>query len=145
MLTEKKENGYDVLSKYYALSEHWKSDFDFYHEECQFLSSLVNKYFVFLLEGMALSEIQKLAAKLSVVSKTTEDIRKSINDYMGDIKAFIALEEEYRFEVVLSKHIKLERRISDYVKSFKKIKGDVFLVTEEILHNEKPLQMNLSR
>ena len=132
---KKKEN--EVLSKYYVLSEHWKSDFDFYRDECQFLSSLINKYFVYLLQDRALSEIQKLAARLSETTQAREDITKSVSNYMADIKSYIVLEKATHIKEIKSKHAKLEKDISNFVKSFKELKKDVFLVTEEIMQSEK--------
>lgn len=137
MLSVKKEKENVVLSKYYVLSEHWKSDFDFFRDECQFLSSILNKYFVYILQDRALAEIQKLAERLSTATKTREEITKSIIDYMADIKSSITLENESQINEIELAHARLERSIADFVKTFKALKRDVFLIAEEILQSEK--------
>ncbi|MEQ8477181.1 hypothetical protein [Fulvivirga sp.] len=131
----KKEN--EVLSEYYVLSEHWKSDFDFYRDELQFLSSLINKYFIYLLHDKTLSDMQKLAERLSKTTQERVDITESIIDYMGKIKSFMTTDKELNANDFQTDHAKLEVRMADFLKSFRVLKKDVFSVTQEILENEK--------
>lgn len=131
----KKEN--EVLSEYYVLSEHWKSDFDFYRDELQFLSSLINKYFIYLLHDKTLSDMQKLAGRLSKTTQERVDITESIIGYMGKIKSIITTDKELNTNDFQTDHAKLEVRMADFLKSFRVLKKDVFSVTQEILESEK--------
>jgi hypothetical protein len=44
----------------YALTEHWKSDMEFYKYEIQFLKQLINKYFIWLVEDERINKIRVL-------------------------------------------------------------------------------------
>lgn len=127
----------EFLSQHYVLAEQWKSDCEFYSDELKFLNSLINKYFIYLIDGDKLTKIQDLATRLTRAEQKQEDLIKDIIAFMGGVKTNITEDNQVYFKEINAEHSQLETRLEDFVNLFKDLKVDIFQITEKILEQDK--------
>ena len=125
------------FSQSYIKAEHWKSDCEFYRDELNFLSSLINKYFIFLINGDELSKIQDLAVRITRTKQREEDLVKDIIDFMTGIKTNMTEVNKVYFKEINEAEANLEEQMNDFIHVFKELKSDVFQITEKMLENDK--------
>jgi hypothetical protein len=130
-----------ALGKFYVLAEHWKSDLEFYKDELNFLSSLINKYFLWLIKDQELPKIQLVAARLDKNVKTRAELSKKTINYMSDIKEMMdySLKQgDKKLDKQLEEqHEKLEEDMTLFMKNFRALKKDIFSITEAVMEQEK--------
>ena len=137
MSTLKNKIDSEVFSRYYVMAEHWKSDVEFYGDELQFLNSLINKYFVYLLTDESLKDVQALAVRITDTTKSRDKLLPDIIRYMLSIKRQLTEDEEIHIKEAKATHVKLDEQMNEFVNSFKLLKKDVFSVIEKVLEKEK--------
>lgn len=121
----------------YLLTEHWKSDIEFFEGELRFLRTLVDKYFIWLIKDENIGAVQSIANQLAKADQKTIDITAKINKHLVHIEdliqnAFSHDDEEFRNE-----HLELENQFAEFVKSFRKTKSQTFAITEHVIEEEK--------
>ncbi|WKK80625.2 hypothetical protein [Marivirga arenosa] len=127
----------EVYSQYYIEAENWKSDIEFYIIEHKFMSTLINKYFTFLISKEYLDETQDIVLRLSKLENIGKDLIKDVEDFMHGVKTNLTKDDQMFYKRLNSEKEKLGRRVEAFSHIFKHIKTDVFKITEKILGNEK--------
>jgi len=120
----------------YVLSEHWRDDMGFYLDELKFFRKLINKYFLWLAKD---ENIVKAEAIFVDVKKATDEakwLENAITEHMRHISdlmknAFSRDATEFRDD-----HAILEDKMVEFTKLFRKLKAEVFAVTEYIMETE---------
>ncbi len=131
-----------ILSgKTYVLAAHWKTELDFYLDELNFLNTLINKYFVFLIRDYHLVEVQKITAALTNTMKKQAAIVDKINAYKSALKALISKVpmsiESKQIHQLSEDHEHIENEFSEFAKDFRMLKREIFKITEKVLETEK--------
>lgn len=121
----------------YVLTEHWKSDFDFYNDELLFLSKLVGKYFIWLVNDKNIKVVESLSADLSLLTKENETLSNLCLKHLRHIEEFIENPFSHDIEKFKAEHEKLEDNIVQFVKKIKSLKKEIFKVTERVIEEEK--------
>lgn len=121
----------------YVLTEHWKSDLEFYGDEIKFFKALINKYFMLLVSGKDVSEVQRLVKKITSFDKNQKTMIDDVTRHLSHIaklldNSFPDNEQKFKDE-----HANLENKWVGFVKDFKELKRTLFNVLEEILKSEK--------
>ena len=124
-------------SELYVLTEHWKSDLNFYKDDLRFLKFLINKYFIWLTIEENVKEVQNIEKSLHdtevICNNLIEKVKKHLIQ-LGDLSENTNLESARIFRI---EHEHLEDEISEFVKSFRINRKKVFKITEHIVDSEK--------
>ncbi len=124
-------------SELYVLTEHWKSDLNFYKDDLRFLKFLINKYFIWLTIEENVKEVQSIEKSLHdtevICNNLIEKVKKHLIQ-LGDLSENTNLESARIFRI---EHEHLEDEISEFVKSFRINRKKVFKITEHIVDSEK--------
>lgn len=121
----------------YVLTQHWKSDLDFYKDEMQFLNNLINKYFIWMTKDENIDKVRLMVVNLSKLEKQrillATDIKKHLSHIAGIMEsAFTHNEQAFRDE-----HAALEEKMVLLIKDIRKVKKEVFAITEHIMESER--------
>jgi hypothetical protein len=121
----------------FALAEHWHSDLNFFRDELHFLRKLMDRYCLWLTEEAHLVKAKSVVNELTVTESKREELNHQLVKHMGHIQllmqnSFAQDEKLYRME-----HERLEDNLSEFAKTFRATKKDVFALTEYALKQEK--------
>lgn len=121
----------------YLLTEHWKSDIEFYRDESRFLRTLVDKYFIWLIEDGNIQMVQLLSNKLSKIITQKKAIYDKLNKHLNHLEELIENPFSHDSTKFRNEHSKLEDEFTVFVKNFKVIKKEIFAMTKHVIEDEK--------
>lgn len=120
----------------YILTEHWKSDLQFYKEDLQFLHRLIDKYFIWLINKEHLDQMRNLASDLSEISKKCDGLLEKTSKHLIHLSELIDDPYKYDSHKFRSEHEELENEIASFLQKLRKIKTEVFAVSEPVIEQE---------
>jgi hypothetical protein len=120
----------------YVLAENWKADLEFYKDELNFLNSLINKYFVFLINDHQLKQIQNLVDQLVQNLNLHTELNRKIDQYMSTLQSIISEKPKTVDISVVNEHEKLEKDLMTFLASSKILKKKIFSIAEEMLEHK---------
>jgi hypothetical protein len=120
----------------YILTEHWKSDLEFYKNDLRFLHHLIDKYFVWFAHKEHLDEMRNLASRLSKIGTKCDRLLDKISQHLSHLAELIDDPFKYDAHKFRSEHEELENQIAFFVKNFCEIKKETFTVSEQIIEKE---------
>ena len=121
----------------YILTEHWKSDLEFYRDDSRFLQDLIDKYFVWMTKKENLDEVREIEVALVETDRNCYGLLKRTNKHLTHLAKLIDDPFKYDSHVFRTEHEQLEDEFADFVKSFKDNRKDVFTITEHVMESEK--------
>lgn len=121
----------------FILAEHWQSDLKFYAHESQFLRSLIDKYFMWLIDEKYINSTKKLAARLMKIEKRRSQMENSVAEHLKHLANLIQNPFPYDAQTFRDEHSGLEILLTAYLKDFRIIKKEIFLLTEQVIESEK--------
>lgn len=121
----------------YILTEHWKSDIEFYRDESRFLRILVDKYFIWLIKDGNIEKVQLLSNKLSKIIEQKKGLYNKLNLHLKHLEELIDNPFSHDENVFRDDHEKLENELTEFIRNFKAIKKEVFSMTEHVIEDEK--------
>ena len=121
----------------YILTQHWREDLDFYHDELGFLKTLLQKYAFNMAHQSSVLELQNLTHELENVIERVERRRKEVHAHINKLGllieyAFNDNENDFRKE-----HIALHSGLTDLCNAFKALKMQIFDLSGEVLKQQK--------
>lgn len=121
----------------YLLTKHWKSDIEFYKDDLKILMKLIHKYSIWITKEENLKKVSKIDNSLHKLVKKCEDLAKSIDKHLEHI-AILINDDPFKYDVqkFKSEHVELEKKISKFIKKFRKNKKETFSITEYIVDDE---------
>lgn len=122
----------------YMLTESWKNDLEFYLLDVKFIELLVETYFVKLLINQNLDDLRELQRELLELNKQCENLLKRIKIHFTHIVDLIEDPFIYDASVFRTEHELLEEEISEFRKMLKVVRYAVFVLSKDILGDEKP-------
>ncbi|ELR71979.1 hypothetical protein C900_01974 [Fulvivirga imtechensis AK7] len=128
-----KQAGWEEL---YVLSGHWKSDMDFYSDELNFLSNLLNRYSMWLTENDNIRRVEKVKLKLSVLQEFKNDLIHCVLKHMRHLKDLMENPFSYDEIIFRNEHAELEDDFADFIKAHRTLKREVFSLTSSIVESE---------
>ncbi len=120
----------------YILTEHWKSDLQFYKDDLHFLHHLIDKYFIWLTHKEHLDEMRKLASDLSEIGKKCDELIKKTALHYNHLAELIDDPFKYDSHKFRSEHEILENEIASFIKKFREIKKVTLAVSEQLIEKE---------
>ncbi len=119
----------------------WQSETEFWKDEIRFFQDLIDKHFMQMVSQENLEYTEFMVDELTEIrDKQLPNLNKLVQEHethlgnMLDHKDFT--EKEYRFE-----HIDLAKKMLGFMKDFKVLKKDVFLLVEKIREKQKQLEL----
>jgi hypothetical protein len=120
-----------------VLSEHWQSDLAFFKDELRFLRSLINKYFIWLMEEENIEKTRLLAKGITEMETQRNSFDQQVATHLQHLQRLIENPFAYDAHAIKQEHEKLENNISQFVKDFRVLKRETFDLTELVIESEK--------
>jgi len=121
----------------FVIAEHWKSDLSFFLDEMNFFKMLIDKYFLSLIDEKHINGTRHLAAGLSQFEKKRHGLENEVTSHLTQLADLIQNPFAHDSQVSVGLHQKLEGSIMDFVKNFRSLKKEVFLLAEGAMESEK--------
>ncbi len=129
-----KDGPWDEL---YMLTEHWKSDLEFYRDDLRFLHHLIDKYFIWITKRENLDMVKALKSGLFDMNTKCKDLLEKVNKHRIHLGYSVENSNKADAGVVKTEHEHLEEEIVAFVKSFRENRKEVFAITEHVIDSEK--------
>lgn len=121
----------------YILSEHWHSDMDFYLDELRFFHKLVDKYFMWITMDENRTKASAIAIDIEKSQQEAIWLKDAIVKHLKHISDLVKHRTKRDDSEFREEHILLEDHMVDFAKLFRKLKAEVFAVTEYIMETEE--------
>lgn len=124
-------------SQLYVLTEHWKSDLEFFKDDLRFLHHLIDKYFIWIIRKDNVTAVREIIKNLHELKKQSEDLLKRVGIHLTHLADLIDNPFKYDSHEFRSEHERLEDDIVAFIKSFRTNRKQTFLITEHVIESEK--------
>lgn len=128
------ENG--PWEELYVLTGHWKSDLEFYSDDLIFLHHLVDKYFMWITKSENIGLVREIKKELFELNKTNKDLLEKVKKHTIQLGRLVENPNHRDAGIIKTEHEHLEEEMSDFVKSFRKNRKEVFKITEYVIDSE---------
>jgi hypothetical protein len=125
------------LANLYTLNKTWLSEINFLDDEMKFMSDLLDKFFINLIQEEHINRIQLIKMQLVTLGMVRKNIKQDIlrhqvnieekiNNVSSKSDGFLELEDE-----------RMGDELADLQKNFKHVKSEIFNISRAILQNKK--------
>src|SRR6476619_4016278 len=102
------------LEDIYKLTEHWKTDMEFYRDEIRFLMDLISRYAALVITENHTAKVKSLQKQLSNAESQLNNLNEKVEEHIADINDLIegvmrVSEITFRIE-----HTKLENEVANF-------------------------------
>lgn len=121
----------------FALTKHWQSDLIFFSDEMRFFRSLVDRYFLALIEKDNIGKTRAIAVRLADLEQDRLQLEKKIASHLTHLGGLIENAFSHDAQSTLDEHQEMEAAMTNLVKQFRTLKKDIFQLTEHVMESEK--------
>lgn len=121
----------------YLLTEHWKSDVLFYAADLRFLHHLIDKYFIWISKKENIDVVREAEVNLIEADKQCSSLLKRIEINLARLAELIEDSFKYDSHVFRAEHENLEDDLTDFRKTLRQNRKDIFAVTEQVIDREE--------
>ena len=121
----------------YVLTEHWRSDLEFYKDDMRFLHHLVDKYFIWITKSENLEMVKEIMLQILSLEKQCQDLMNAVKEHMHNLAQFADESKDQKLSKISDQHVVLETSIYNFVKDFRANRKEVFRITEYIIDSEE--------
>ncbi|MDB4270594.1 hypothetical protein N9896_00730 [bacterium] len=121
----------------YILTDHWKSDLNFYKDDLRFLHHLIDKYIIWITKDDNLNMVNDIKKNLFEIRKKSMDLMKEVTTHLGNLGLMVENPVQSSNPQFIEDHEALEDKISKFVKLFRTNRKEVFNITEYIIDSEE--------
>jgi len=121
----------------YILTDHWKSDLDFYKDDLRFLHHLIDKYIIWITKDDNLNLVKDIEKNLFEIKKKSLDLMKELSTHQENLGLMVENPVQSSNPQFLKDHELLEDKVSNFVKLFRSNRKEVFKITEYIIDSEE--------
>ena len=121
----------------YVLTQHWRSDLEFYKDDLLFLHHLVDKYFIWITKSENLEMVKEIMIQIQSLEKQCRDLITGVGEHMHNLAQLANESVEQSLSKITEDHIVLETSIYNFVKDFRANRKEVFRITEYIIDSEE--------
>ncbi|MCM4164500.1 MULTISPECIES: hypothetical protein [unclassified Arenibacter] len=121
----------------YVLTEHWKSDLEFYADDLRFLHHLVDKYFMWITKPENLDMVKELKVGLFHLKNKCHDLLEKVQRHRIQLGEMVADYNKSDANLIRTEHEHLEEEVAKFVTLFRSNRKEVFAITEFIIDSEK--------
>ena len=123
--------------KLYILTEHWKSDLEFYNDDLKFLYHLIDKYFMWISKKENIDIVREIEVGLLEMDSQSSMLIQEVNKHLHHLAELIDNPFAYDSHKFRAEHENLEDELVTFVKDFKKNRKEVFTITEHVIDGEE--------
>lgn len=121
----------------YILTDHWKSDLNFYKDDLRFLHHLIDKYIIWITKDDNLNLVKNIQKNLFEIRKKSMDLMREVNTHQGNLGLMVENPVQSSNPQFIDDHEDLEDKMSKFVKLFRSNRKEVFSITEYIIDSEE--------
>ncbi len=121
----------------YVLNEHWKSDIEFYRDDLRFLHHLIEKYIIWITKQENLEMVKKLKTGLYDMNTKSKDLLEKVSKHGMQLGYLVEDSSKVDAGIIKTELEHLEEEISQFVKSFRENRREVFRITEYAIDSEQ--------
>lgn len=121
----------------YILTQHWRSDLQFYNDDLRFLHHLIEKYFLWITKSENLDLVKELKKELFNLNIKSNDLIEKVNKHLIQLGHLVEDPNKGNAGIIKTEHEHLEEEIADFVKSFRLNRKEVFAITEYVIDSEE--------
>ena len=121
----------------YVLTEHWRSDLEFYKDDMRFLHHLVDKYFIWITKSENLEMVKEIMLQILTLEKQCQELMDAVKEHLHNLAQFANESTDQKLTDISDQHIVLETSIYNFVKDFRANRKEVFRITEYIIDSEE--------
>lgn len=121
----------------YILTEHWKSDLEFYNDDIKFLRHLIDKYFMWISKKENIDMVREIEVGLLDMDNESSTLIHKVNKHLHHLSELIDNPFTYDSHKFRTEHEKLEDDLAKFGKDFRKNRKEVFTITEHIIDVEE--------
>ena len=121
----------------YVLTEHWRSDLEFYRDDLRFLHHLVDKYFIWITKSENLEMVKEIMVQTYDLENRCQSLMDQIKAHMHSLSVHAESPTDKSLTRVTEEHLLLETSIYNFVKEFRANRKEVFRITEYIIDSEE--------
>jgi hypothetical protein len=142
MNTQKNDTELDFLkdgpwNELYILTEHWRSDLQFYHDDLRFLHHLIDKYFMWIAKSENLDLVKELKKGLFNLNTNCNDLLEMVKKHRNQLGYLVEDPNKGDAGIIKTEHEHLEEEFANFVKSFRQNRKEVFAITEYVIDSEE--------
>ncbi len=119
----------------YILTKHWKSDLLFYKDDLKFLNHLIGKYFIWISKKEHSNAVQSIAKSIVKTNKICSGLLESVEKHLSHLANLIEDPFKYDSHQFRTEHQRLENDITNFVKTFRENRKEVFEVTSLVVES----------
>ncbi len=123
--------------KLYTLTEHWKSDLQFYNDDLKFLHHLIDKYFMWISKKENIDMVREIEVGLLEMDNRCGALLNRANKHLHHLAELIDNPFAYDSHKFRTEHQQLEDDLATFVKEFRKNRKEVFTITEHVIDGEE--------
>ncbi len=123
--------------KLYTLTEHWKSDLQFYNDDLKFLHHLIDRYFMWISKKESIDMVREIEVGLLEMDNRCGALLNRINKHLHHLAELIDNPFAYDSHQFRKEHEQLEDDLTEFVKNFRKNRKEVFTITEYVIDGEE--------
>lgn len=121
----------------YVVTEHWKSDMEFFHDEMNFMRTLIDKYLLSVIDEKHIDGTRNLARDFTQFDKKRDELESEVTSHLTRLADLIQNPFAHDCQVLRDAHGELEVSMADFVKKFRSLKKEVFALAEHAMESEK--------
>lgn len=125
------------LQRLYALTKHWESDLLFYKDDLNFLSQLINKYFIWISKKEDVEAVRNIQVNIDKTEMQCSDLLKRVNKQLNHFANMTDNPFKYDTHQFRTEHQQLENDIADFTKAFRANRKEVFAVTKHVIESDE--------
>tara|TARA_R110002033_G_scaffold56641_1_gene105566 strand:- start:138 stop:587 length:450 start_codon:yes stop_codon:yes gene_type:complete len=123
-------------SELYVLTEHWKSDLEFYRDDLRFLHHLIDKYFMWITKPENLDMVKELKVGLNDLKNKCKDLLEKVQRHKTQLGQMVEDYNKSDAGIIRREHEHLEEEVANFVTQFRSNRKEVFAITEFIIDSE---------
>lgn len=121
----------------YVITQHWKSDLEFYRDDLRFLNHLIDKYFLWITKSENIDLVKELSLGLIKLVLEVKDLMAKVQKHLIQLGYLVEDPNKSDAGIIKTEHEHLEEELAKFVKSFRGNRKEVFTITEYIIDSEK--------
>ncbi|MCG9971669.1 hypothetical protein [Christiangramia crocea] len=121
----------------YVLTRHWVSNLEFYKDDLKFFRHLIDKYFIWINEKEHQVKAESIRNGVIKLTRQSNDLIKETLKHLGHIKDIMEDPFTHDSQRFREEHQGLEDKISEFIKSCRTQRRELFSITEHIVENDR--------
>ncbi|MHB1147763.1 MAG: hypothetical protein ACYC01_09230 [Lutibacter sp.] len=120
----------------YVLTKHWKSDLLFYKDDLKFLDHLIDKYFIWISKKEDSDAVRTIEKSIMKTDKIGANLLKRTEKHLTHLANLMEDPFKYDSHQFRTEHQQLEDDITNFVKTFRDNRKEVFEVTSFVVESD---------